>query len=322
VKPPPFTITSEVLESCFRIGLLVGRLTGLAAERPQPQLRRENRVRTVRGTVGIEGNLLSEEQVTAVLDGKRVIGPQAQVLEVQNAIAAYDRATSWDPWSQKDLLAAHAVLLKGLAADAGRWRSGGVGVMQGTRVAHVAPPARQVPRLMANLLEWGARAHVPTLIKAAVVHYEIQSIHPFSDGNGRLGRLWQHVILLGVSPVFDSVPAESVIQARQAAYYAALGASDQAGDCTTFLEYTLAALLDALELFVEEVRPERETSGTRLEAARQALGKGWFTRADYRKLHRRLSTATASRDLKDGVDRGLLRREGDRRNARYAFKPG
>src|SRR5687767_2296521 len=130
MQSPPFTITPAVLEACVGIGRMIGQLTGLAAERPQPQLWRENRVRTVRGTVAIEGNQLSEEQVTAVLDGKQVIGPQSQVLEVQNAIAAYDRAPRWKPWSQKDLLGAHGVLLKGLAADAGRWRSGGVGVMQ------------------------------------------------------------------------------------------------------------------------------------------------------------------------------------------------
>lgn len=321
MQAPPFTVTPPMLEVCFGIGRMVGQLTGMAAERPQPQLRRENRVRTVRSTTGIEGNRLSEEQVTAVLDGKRVMGPRSQVLEVQNAIAAYDRAPGWKPWSQKDLLAAHAVLMEGLAPDAGRWRAGGVGVMQGSRVAHVAPPAKQVPRLMAGLLEWGAKADVPTLIKAIVTHYEIQFVHPFSDGNGRLGRLWQHVILLGVSPVFDWVPVESIIQARQREYYAALGASDRAGDCTPFLEFSLPALRDALAGLVETVRPERETVETRLDAARRALGSGWFTRADYRKLHRRLSTATASRDLKEGVDQGLLRRQGDRRNARYLFRP-
>jgi Fic family protein len=319
---PPFTVTPAMLEACFGIGRMVGQLGGLSAERPQPQLRRENRVRTVRGTVAIEGNQLSEEQVTAVLDGKRVIGPRSQVLEVQNAIAAYDRAPGWKPWSQKDLLEAHGVLLRDLAADAGRWRSGGVGVLHGKRVAHVAPPAKQVPRLMAGLLEWGAKAEVPLLIKAIAVHYEVQFIHPFSDGNGRLGRLWQHVILLGVSPVFDWVPVESIIQARQRDYYAALGASDRAGDCAPFLEFSLPALRDALEGLMEKVYPERETADARLEVAKSALGSGWFSRADYRKVHRRLSTATASRDLKEGVDRGMLKRQGDRRNARYAFQAG
>jgi Fic family protein len=320
MREPPFTLTPGVLELAIGIGELLGQLRGLAAVRPQPRLRKENRVRTVQGTVAIEGNQLSTEQVTAVLEGKRVIGPHKEIREVLNALAAYERAPGWKPWSQKDLLGAHGVLMHGLIPDAGRWRKGGVGVVQGAKVAHVAPPPSQVPRLMAELLEWGAKADVPPLIKSSVVHYEIQFIHPFSDGNGRLGRLWQHVILLAVSPVFESVPVESITRSRQAEYYSALGESDRAGDSTRFLEFSLTALRDALQELLEDIRPEREDAEARLQAAREAFGSRSFSRSDYLKLHKRLSTATASRDLKEGVERGTLARQGEKRMARYVFK--
>src|SRR5205823_323946 len=160
---------------------LVGRCEGLAAPRPQPQLRRENRVRTVQASVAIEGNTLSLEQVSAVLEGKRVIGPRREIREVENAIAAYDLAPSLDPWSER----------------------------------------------VGGLLDWGRReAAMPLLLQSCAVHYELQFIHPFSDGNGRIGRLWQHAVLLRSSPVFEWVPFESVIKARQREYYDALGRSD------------------------------------------------------------------------------------------------
>lgn len=320
MRQPPFTLTPELFELAMGIGEMLGQLRGLAAVRPQPRLRKENRVRTVQGTVSIEGNRLSAEQVTAVLEGRRVVGPQREILEVQNAIAAYERAPRWKPWSQKDLLGAHGVLMGGLMPDAGWWRKGGVGVMQGSRVAHVAPPPGQVPRLMAELLEWGAKGDASPLIKSSVVHYEIQFIHPFSDGNGRMGRLWQHVILLSVSPVFESVPVESLIRSRQAEYYSALAESDRAGSSTRFLEFSLTVLRDALRELTENVRPERESAEARLEAARQAFGSHSFSRMDYLKLHKRLSTATASRDLKGGVEKGALVRHGEQRIARYVFK--
>jgi Fic family protein len=320
VHAPPFSITPTMLNESVSIGEALGQLKGLAATRPQPKLRRANRVRTIQGTVAIEGNRLSTEQVTAVLEGKRVLGSRKEVLEVQNTIAAYERAPRWRPWSQKDLLAAHGVLMKGLLPDAGRWRKGGVGILQGSKVAHIAPPSSQLPRLMPQLLEWGARVDVPMLIKACAVHYEIQFIHPFSDGNGRLGRLWQHVILLRVSSSFEFVPFESVIRARQSEYYAALRQSDRAGECTQFVEFALSATREALVELLRNVRPEKVTPVKRLDAAHQAFAMKWFTRSDYLKLHKKLSTASASRDLKEGVRLGRLKTKGQMRMTQYAFR--
>lgn len=315
---PPFQLTPKVVASLGAIERLLGRAEGLGSPVPSPQLRRKNRVRTVRGSVAIEGNRLSEPQVTALLDGKRVAGEPREILEVQNAISAYALAPRWKPGRVGDLLAAHRALTHGLLADAGRWRRGAVGVMSGSRVKHVAPPAYRVDGLVRALLRWVHSAEVPVPVKACVAHYELQFIHPFSDGNGRVGRLWQHVTLLAMSPVFAWLPVESVIRERQRQYYAALARSDRAGDSTPFLEFSLGALVDELGTLVSGLRPARDSGAVRLDLARAQLS-GWFTRADYLAIHRGLAPLTASRDLALGVKTGMLERRGERRLARYRF---
>jgi Fic family protein len=317
---PLFQLIPQAIDLALSISGLLGRLQGLTALVPQPRLRRANRIRTVQGTVAIEGNPFAEAQVTAVLDGKRVQGSAKHIREVENANAAYEQAADWSPTSPSDLLKAHRRVMKGLLPDAGRWRSASVGVMRGRRATHIAPPAARVPRLVAELLRWARVSPVPPLIKACVVHYELQFIHPFSDGNGRVGRLWQHVSLLRVSPAFASLPVESVIHDRQAKYYRALAASDRAGDSTPFLLFSLTALRDALNELLTQVRPQRETTEDRLAAARAAFASKSFTRRDYLGLHQLLSTATGSRDLKSGVDSDVLRSRGERRTTTYVFR--
>jgi len=320
VTRPPFRITPRILALSTDIGRLVGRSEGANAAEPTPRLRRSSRVRTVHGSVAIEGNTLSLDQVTALLDGKRAAGPAHEVREVRNAIAAYALGPRLAPGSIRDLLRAHAVMMDGLVRDAGRWRAGDVGVIRGSRVGHVAPRAPRVPALMRELLGFIARdRETPPLVRACVAHYEIEFVHPFSDGNGRMGRLWQHVILLGVSPVFAFVPAESIIKDRQAAYYASLAACDRAGESTAFIEFALDALRAGLAEAVPGFRPRRPDAGARLEAARERFGRGSFTRADYLGLHPDIGTATASRDLRRGTDGGLLERSGHRATARYRF---
>lgn len=319
---PPFTVTPELLTLCTEISRLVGRVEALPSSIPQPKLRRRNRVRTVQSTLAIEDAGLDEAGVTALVDGKRLLGDRKEIREVQNAIAAYERVPEFDPGSVHDLRAAHAILMAGLAPDAGRFRRGGVGVMQGSRIAHVAPPASQVHRLVEELLDFvrdrGTETH--PLLKAAAVHYEIEFIHPFSDGNGRIGRLWQHRILLGVHPVFEHVPVESVVRARQEVYYGALGESDRAGDATPFLAFALRATLDALAELVAELRPEAPTASQRLDRARHTFARRDFSRADYARLFPSISMPTASRDLRAGVDAGTLLRRGDKATARYRFR--
>lgn len=320
MPPPPFQLTPAVVRAHAEVMRLIGQLEGIGGVTPQPRLRRRNRIRTVYGSVGIEGNTLSADVVSRILDGKHVVGPTREIREVENAITAYAAAPRWRFISERDLLSAHRVLMSGLVADAGRYRAGNVGVMHGSRVTHVAPQAARVPALVRSLLQWAARAKEPRVIVACVVHYELQFIHPFSDGNGRMGRLWQHVGLLSESEAFAYAPVESIIRERQQRYYDVLGRSDRAGDCTPFLEFSLAALGTALRELLERVRPEREDAAQRLERAHVVLGHGWFTRADYLRVFPRLSTATGSRDLKEGASEGLLDRVGDKRLARYRFR--
>jgi Fic family protein len=317
---PPFEVTAAALTSSVEITRLVGRYEGLLSPKAQPKLRRQNRIRTILGSVAIEGNSLSEDQVTALLEQKRVAGPRRDILEVQNAIEVYDRASRLDPTKEKDLLAAHRILTRGLVADAGRYRSQGVGVRQGTRVAHVAPPARQVPRLVGQLLDFLGSASDHPLVKSAVLHYELEFIHPFSDGNGRIGRLWQHVVLVRWHEIFDHLPIESVVRARQAEYYRVLGACDRAGSSSLFIEFSLSTILAALSDFLRELRPEPQTTSSRLETARRALGRREFSRKDYLALFKTLSTATASRDLKHGLLEGVLSSSGERALVRYRFR--
>jgi Fic family protein len=302
------------------IGRLLGRCDAGAGGLAEPRLRRGNRVRTVQASVAIEGSSLTIEQVTDVLDGKRVIGPAREIREVKNAVRAYAEAPRFDPWSPKDLLRAHGTLMAGLAVDAGRWRARDVGVVRGTKVRHVAPPAPRVPALVADLLaSLAADGETPAIVKACVAHYEIEFIHPFSDGNGRMGRLWQYVILLGESPVFALVPTESVIKEHQRAYYAALGRSDRAGDSTAFVEFALGALETALAEVAASARPRAPDADERLAAARAHFGRRTFSRRDYLALHGGIQTATASRDLRAATMVGALAREGDKATARYRF---
>jgi Fic family protein len=317
---PPFTISPAVLTTAGEIMRLVGQYEGISEPPPAPTLRRQNRIRTVVGSLAIEGNTLTLDQVTALLGDKRVAGSKREIMEVTNAIAAYEAAPSFVPTAERDLLRAHKIMMSGLARDAGRYRKRGVGIFRGSERAHMAPPASRVPDLIGQLLAFLRTDATPALVKSAVVHYELEFIHPFSDGNGRLGRLWQHVILLREHPVFELVPVESVIHARQASYYRVLGECDAAGDSTRFIEFALTALHDGLSELVSTLRPAPLTGESRLEIVASHFGHNEFSRKDYLAYFKRISTATASRDLRDGVASGRLARTGDRALARYRFR--
>lgn len=240
---PPYTITPEILNRVAAISEAIGRLTAFADQAGTLRLRRVNRIRTVHGSLAIEGNTLSEEQITAILDGKRVIAPPREVLEAKNALAAYDRFDTWRPESEQDLLAAHRILMSGLIEDAGRYRRGGVGVMAGQQVIHMAPPAERVVQLMADLFGWLAATDVHPLIASSVFHYEFEFIHPFADGNGRMGRLWQSLILARWNQLFADIPVESLIFEHQAEYYHALNESSSRADSAPFIAFMLRMIL-------------------------------------------------------------------------------
>ena len=243
---PPYTITPLILQRVAEIVELLTRWEVAGDNALSPQLRRNNRIRTIQASLAIENNTLSIEQVTAVLEGKTVLGLPREIQEVRNAFTAYEQLPNWQADSAADLLSAHGFLMAGLVDDAGCFRTGGVGIYNGQNLVHMAPPASRVPALMADLLAWLASAPVHPLIASCVFHYEFEFIHPFADGNGRMGRLWQTLILSQWQLVLAYLPVESVIRDRQTAYYQALADADSLADSTPFIEFMLQALLDAM----------------------------------------------------------------------------
>ena len=254
---PPYTITSSIVSLVADISERMGYLTALESKSRALYLRRINRIRTIQGSLAIEGNTLSQEQITAILEGKRVIAPPREIQEVRNAIKVYDFFQQWQPASEKDLLAAHEMLMAGLLDVPGRFRSGGVGVMAGQQVVHMAPPADRVPLLMRDLLHWVESTKVHPLISSSVFHYEFEFIHPFADGNGRMGRLWQTLILGRWNPLFANIPVESLVHQHQQEYYAALNDSTRHGDCALFIEFILTMVQKAVtECQTPQVAPQ------------------------------------------------------------------
>lgn len=253
---PPYTITTEILNRVAAISEAIGRLTVLTDQARALRLRRINRIRTIHGSLAIEGNTLSQAQITAILEGKRVIAPPREVQEVKNALAAYERFDTWKPEAEKDLLEAHRILMSGLIDEAGMYRHGGVGVMSGPRVIHMAPPADRVPRLMGDLFGWLAATDAHPLIASSIFHYEFEFIHPFADGNGRMGRLWQSLILVSWNPLFADIPVESLIFEHQAEYYQTLRESTRQTDSAPFIAFMLRMILDAVTTSTPEVAPE------------------------------------------------------------------
>lgn len=244
---PPFVLSHAMLSKVAEIGEWLGRWKQANRAGLVPQLRRGNRIRTIQASLAIEQNTLSLEQVTAVLDGKPVLGPPREIQEVRNAFDAYEALPRLDPSRLDHLLAAHGLLLQGLADDAGRLRQGGVGIYRGEQLVHMAPPPSQVPRLVDDLLGWLSTTDAHPLIASSAVHYELEFIHPFSDGNGRVGRLWQTLILSRWQPILGFLPVETVIRGRQDSYYSVLGEPDAAADCGGFILFMLEALATALQ---------------------------------------------------------------------------
>lgn len=253
---PPYTVTTAILNLVADISEVVGRLTILTDQGKALRLRRANRVRTIQGSLAIEGNTLSEAQITAILEGKRVIAPPREVQEVRNALAAYDRFETWRPGVEADMLDAHRILMAGLVDDAGSYRSAGVGVMAGSQVIHMAPPASRVPLLMADLFLWLGATKVHPLIASSVFHYEFEFIHPFADGNGRMGRLWQSLILARWNPLFADIPVESLVFEHQDEYYRAIQESTKVTDSAPFIDFMLRMILDTIVASTPQATPQ------------------------------------------------------------------
>ncbi|MFK0571655.1 Fic family protein [Endozoicomonas sp.] len=256
---PPYTISPGIIRLISDISEQLGGLAALSGDGKDEtslRLRRINRIRTIQGSLAIEGNTLSEEQITAILEGKRVIAPPGEIQEVRNAIKAYEQFESWQPGSEKHLLKAHQVLMAGLIDDAGHYRRGNVRVMNGETVVHMAPPANRVKSLMSDLFGWLSVTDQHSLITSSVFHYEFEFIHPFADGNGRMGRLWQTLILSQWQPLLAQLPVESMVHEHQSEYYQALNLSTQKTDSAPFIEFMLSMILATIGSAAGYITPQ------------------------------------------------------------------
>ena len=276
---PPYTITSAILKHVANISeQLAARaaLGGLAVDLLSPHLRRENRIRTIHASLAIENNTLSLEQVTDIINGKTVIGPPRDIQEVHGAVSAYERLDTWQPHKLEDLLSAHAVLMHNLVERPGSLRTGGVGVFQGNRVVHMAPPAHLVHDHLKKLLGWLEKTDEHPLVSSCVFHYEFEFIHPFADGNGRMGRLWQRLILSKWNPLFAYLPVETIVRNRQAEYYDSLGRADAQGEATAFVEFMLAVLSDAVTDIPSDQANDQvsDQASDQIRRLLEALGQG------------------------------------------------
>src|SRR5574343_701204 len=236
---PPYSINAQIIQLIADISQKMGEVNGSMLVKQVPELRKKNRIRTIQASLAIEGNTLSIEQVTAIIENKRVLGPVKDIKEVNNPIEVYNRMESLKPNSEKSFLSAHKTLMQGLVPHPGQYRKSGVGIVKGNQGADLAPPAKNVPFLMKNLFLYLKDSEDHVLIKSCVFHYEMEFIHPFSDGNGRMGRLWQTLLLIQEYPLFEFLPFETLISKNQKKYYQALSNSDKQGESTIFSEVML-----------------------------------------------------------------------------------
>lgn len=253
---PPFTLTAEAVNLIAEISAKIERYAIRMEQSDALLLRKANRIRTIHSSLAIEGNSLSEDEVCDIVNGKNIVAPIKQIQEVKNAISAYELYPQLNPFSIKDLLRAHRVMMQALTDDAGQFRHSGVGVFSETGLVHMAPPANKVPNLMNDLFEWLRSANDHLLIRSCVFHYEFEFIHPFSDGNGRMGRLWQSLILGRLHPIFEHLPVENIVFSNQQKYYDAISASTKAGESGPFIRFMLREILDALSFQQENKFPE------------------------------------------------------------------
>ena len=244
---PPFTVSAEAINLIAEISGQIERYAIRLEQEDGLLLRKVNRIKTIHSSLAIEGNTLNEDQVRDIIDGKTVVAPIKEIQEVKNAIATYNLYPTLNPYSVKDLLKAHGVMMQALMDDAGRFRRGGVGVFSEQGLVHMAPPAERVPFLMDDLFAWLQSSKDHLLIRSCVFHYEFEFIHPFIDGNGRTGRLWQSLILGRLHPLFEHLPVENMVYANQQAYYDAITASTHAGQSGPFIDFMLNEIYKTLK---------------------------------------------------------------------------
>lgn len=312
---PPFTMTDEITNLVIEIAELTGAITASDHLSRNPRLRRENRVRSIHSSLAIEQNSLTLDQVSDVIDGKRVLGPPQDIREVKNAYQAYELLAELNPYSIKDLLKAHKIMMDGLVEKAGTFRSKGVGVFAGEQLIHAGSPANYVPELMQQLFDWLRRSKLHPLIKSCLFHYEFEFIHPFADGNGRTGRLWHTLILAKWKEFFLWIPIESMIHERQQEYYNAINASNNAGESTIFVTLMLGLIRDILkELAGDSVMEDHSTTEEKVIGLIKKHGK---LSAAKMAEQLGLSTRQVQRILRKLKDQGMIEHVGTNRNGQY-----
>lgn len=309
-RKPPFEITNAILDDIAEIAELVGHVNASQDLSANPTLRRTNRIRTIYSSLAIEQNTLSLEQVTAVLNGKRVIAPPKDIAEVKNAYEIYEMMESLNPYSVDDLLSAHGVMTRGLVDESGCFRSSPVGVVdkQGN-ILHFGTLPDYVPGLVMELLNWVRESDFHMLIKSCVFHYELELIHPFADGNGRIGRLWHTLLLTQWKPMFAWLPVESIIHDRQDEYYQAINRSNNEAASTVFIEFMLSVMKETLVEAVQVHNTENMSrEDQRWYQIKHFLKKnGMITNADVREMFR-VSSSTANRILAKMTDDGKIQK--------------
>ena len=315
---PPYDITPKILKLITSISEKLGAVNANYLNKQSPQLRKQNRIKTIYSSLQIEGNTLTEEQITALIANKRIIGPKKDVLEVLNAIKVYEKLNFFKFHSEVSFLKVHLELMNGLIENPGIYRKQSVGIVKGDKIEHIAPPFENVPYQMKDLFKYLNDVDELTLIKSCVFHYEMEFIHPFLDGNGRMGRIWQTLILMNEYPIFEFLPFETLISQTQDEYYRSLSLSDKAGKSTFFIEYMLDVINKSLEnLLNYNNRILKDID--RLDYFLM-LGLKEFTRKDYMNIFKELSSATASRDLKKGLELQLIESTGNLNKTKYIIK--
>ena len=315
---PPYELTSEILKLVTSISQKIGEVQARHLIKQNPKLRKQNQIKTIYSSLNIEGNSLSEEQITAIIENKRVVGPEKDIIEVLNALNVYKELQKFNYTAERNFLNAHKTLMKGLIEKPGAYRTKGVGIIKGSKIEHIAPPYENVKFLMGDLFNYLKDKSELTLIKSCVFHYETEFIHPFMDGNGRMGRLWQSVILMSEYPLFEFLPFETLISKNQVDYYNALSSSDKEGKSTKFIEFMLSILNLSLEELLQAGR-KKLNEKERLEIFLENFITD-FSRKDYLKYYPEMSSATASRDLKNGVNINLIQKFGEKKNSIYKKK--
>ncbi|MFV0417843.1 MAG: Fic family protein [Dysgonomonas sp.] len=315
---PPYKITPLVLSKIASISEKVGEVKTAYLLQPPTELRKRNRIKTIQSSLEIEGNTMTEEQITALINNKRVLAPEKDILEVRNAIITYEQLDVFKPYNLNSLLKAHKLLMHGLVDNAGKLRGKGVGIVKGNETIHVAPPADRVKSLIEELLDYAANDKDLLLIKSCVFHYEFEFIHPFMDGNGRMGRLWQTVLLRQQYPVFDYLPIEALIKNQQLNYYNVLAKADKLGESTPFIEFMLTIIEQALEDLLS-TQPITLKGEDRIQLFKTIIGENSFSRKDYMRHFKDIASATASRDLREGTEKDILEKIGDGRLTMYRY---